>query len=61
MQVYGVCKRCQGQMAILDVLMEGYDLICARCGLRELINRTIFLKRRPATNNDCTANGENRQ
>ena len=41
MKGYGVCKRCQGRMAILDELMEGYDLICARCGLRELLVRTI--------------------
>ena len=41
MQVYGVCKRCQGQLAILDVLTEGYDLICTRCGLREIFQRQL--------------------
>ena len=38
MQIFGTCKRCRGQMAILDILMEGYDLICARCGDRETVH-----------------------
>lgn len=41
MQIYGTCKRCKGQMAILDVLMEGYDLICGRCGVRETVVRRL--------------------
>ena len=42
MQVYGVCKRCRGQMAVLDILSEGYDLICTRCGEREVIVRRLL-------------------
>ena len=41
MMLYGTCKQCQGQMAILDILLEGYDLICTRCGQREIINRGL--------------------
>ena len=39
MQVYGVCKRCGSHMAVLDILLERYDLICTRCGIREVIDR----------------------
>jgi hypothetical protein len=28
-------------MAVLDTLMEGYALVCTRCGIREVINRTL--------------------
>lgn len=28
------CQECGGRMAVLDVLSEGYDLVCARCGER---------------------------
>jgi hypothetical protein len=28
-------------MAVLDIFLEGYDLVCTRCGIREVINRTI--------------------
>ena len=41
MQTYGVCKKCGSSMAVLDIMLEGYDLICMRCGIREVINRTI--------------------
>ena len=41
MPVQGVCKECGSPMAVLDILMEGYDLVCTRCGLREVISRTI--------------------
>ena len=41
MQLHGNCKRCQGQMAVLDMLLEGYDLICTRCGQREIINNGL--------------------
>ena len=41
MRVHGTCKQCQGPMAVLDILMEEYDLICTRCGLREVINNAL--------------------
>jgi hypothetical protein len=28
-------------MTVLDTLMEGYDMVCARCGIREVVNRTV--------------------
>lgn len=41
MMLHGTCKQCQGQMAVLDILLEGYDLICTRCGQREIINNGL--------------------
>jgi len=41
MQTYGTCKRCGSSMAILDMLLEAYDLVCMRCGLRQIIDRAI--------------------
>jgi len=41
MQVYGVCKHCRGQMIVLDILSEGYDIICSRCGTRERVSRRM--------------------
>ncbi len=42
MKIFGACVRCQGRLAILDILMEGYDLICTRCGERQqVIHRLI--------------------
>jgi hypothetical protein len=38
MQVRGICARCNGRLAVLDILTEGYDLICMRCGMREITN-----------------------
>jgi len=35
------CQRCSGAMAVVDVLLEGYDLVCTRCGERELVIRTL--------------------
>ena len=41
MMLHGTCKTCQGKMAVLDILMEGYDLICTRCGQREIIHNGL--------------------
>ena len=41
MMLHGTCKQCHGQMAVLDILLEGYDLICTRCGQREIINNGL--------------------
>jgi len=37
MQVHGQCKKCHGSMAVLDLYLEGYDLVCMRCGIREIV------------------------
>lgn len=37
MTVHTTCKTCQSAMSVLDHLPEGYDLVCVRCGLREVI------------------------
>jgi len=37
MQTKGNCKRCRGVMAVLDLFLEGYDLVCMRCGIREKV------------------------
>jgi|GEM_PF-1775029 len=37
MGVQITCKKCQSHMAILDTFLEGYDLVCMRCGLREVV------------------------
>jgi hypothetical protein len=41
MQLYGVCGKCKGRMAVLDILLEGYDLVCTRCGGREKVVRSL--------------------
>jgi hypothetical protein len=41
MDFRGTCKVCQGKMAILDMLLEGYDLICTRCGQREIVTQGL--------------------
>jgi hypothetical protein len=41
MQTYGKCKRCGSSMAVLDILLEAYDLVCVRCGTRQLLDRSI--------------------
>lgn len=41
MQTYGVCKTCGSSMAVLDMMLEGYDLVCIRCGVREVINLSL--------------------
>jgi len=28
-------------MAVLDILLEAYDLVCVRCGMRTLIDRAM--------------------
>lgn len=41
MGTYGACKKCGSSMAVLDMMMEGYDLVCTRCGIREVISWTL--------------------
>jgi hypothetical protein len=41
MQTYGACNRCGSKMAVLDMLLEAYDLVCVRCGMRKIIDRGI--------------------
>ena len=31
MPSYGVCKRCGSTLAVLDMMLEAYDLVCMRC------------------------------
>ncbi len=28
-------------MAVLDIFLEGYDLVCTLCGIRDVTNRTL--------------------
>jgi hypothetical protein len=35
------CKRCGSSMAVLDMMLEAYDLVCVRCGMREVIDRAV--------------------
>jgi len=29
-------------MAVLDMMLEGYDLVCTRCGIHEIITRSLI-------------------
>jgi len=42
MQTYGACKRCGSSMAVLDMMLESYDLVCVRCGMRQIIDRAMI-------------------
>ncbi len=43
---FSTCKKCHSAMAVLDTLLEGYDLVCMRCGGRERIEeyRLVFIR-----------------
>jgi hypothetical protein len=41
MLLHGTCKKCHGKMAVLDMMLEGYDLICTRCGIREIVDTSL--------------------
>jgi hypothetical protein len=42
MTVQTTCKECLSHMAVLDTLIEGYDLVCTRCGGRERVEYRLI-------------------
>jgi hypothetical protein len=35
------CRQCGESMAMVDLFLEGYDLICVQCGLREIFHPEV--------------------
>jgi predicted nucleic acid-binding Zn ribbon protein len=36
------CKRCGHALAVMDRMLEAYDLVCVRCGMRKIIDRALI-------------------
>jgi len=41
MDEHGICIRCGSPMAVLDMMLEAYDLVCVRCGMRQVIEHPL--------------------